>query len=955
MEKKKIKRRVTKNTTTTRSNSNNNNNKKIKTKVSQPTKNNITLKVIMLVIFIALILFCYFALNLTFAIIVTIVIGIIVGIIELLKKVGKKRKVIKILLIIILACGILGLSAFAGFLVYIKAKADPMFVTSKLETPENTTLLDIEGREYAKLGSEIREKIKYNELPEVLVDAIVATEDSRFFQHNGFDAPRFIKAAIGQVARKLFHVGSNAGGASTLSMQVVKNSLTDARATEGAEGIIRKFKDIYLAVFKLEKKYTKEEIIEYYVNNHYLGGNVYGVQEASEAYFGKTVSELNLSEAAILAGMFKSPRAYRPTDHPENAEKRRNTVLYLMRKHGYITEEEEKMAKAIPVESLVSDNTSSVNSQYQGYIDTVVNEIEKKYKVNAYTTPLLVYTNLDRSKQDGVNKVFNGETYSWINDKVQAGVSVLDSQTGKILAIGNGRNIGTRTAGGIKQYNYATSIKRQPGSTAKPLFDYGPGIEYNNWSTYTLFDDEPYTYTSGQKINNWDGNYFGTITLRKALSTSRNIPALKAFQQVDNKKIIEFVTNLGMQPEIEGGKIHEAHSIGAFTGTNPLQMSAAYAAFSNGGYYNEPYSVSKIVFKSTNEVKEHKSEKKQVMSDATAFMISSVLQDVSLSGSGNIDNIARKTGTTNYDAQTMIDKGLPGDAVRDSWVVGYSTKTVIGMWYGYDFIDSEYCLRNIPATIQKDKLFRALVSSGAMESDRTPFVQPESVVKVGIEMGSNPAKLASPNSSNVVYEYFKKDYVPEETYEEQKIDKPDKFKVSYDETTKKVSMSWDAVNKPTINEKNPGTFGYNIYLDNTLIAFTDKTSYTYTPKASPYGTYKIIATFKGYSGIQSEPATYTLKEQVVEEEFDITKYQLVYNGKTTIAANSTLMININNFEVKNSKEKLNIKFKHCNLTQVTAAGKYPITCTIEYNKKEYDISMTLEITEEDTEEPEITE
>ena len=191
MEKKKIKKRVTKNTTTTRSNSNSNNNKKIKTKVSQPTKNNITLKVIMLIIFIALILFCYFALNLTFAIIVTIVIGIIVGIIELLKKVGKKRKVIKILLIIILACGILGLSAFAGFLVYIKAKADPMFVTSKLETPENTTLLDIEGREYAKLGSEIREKIKYNELPEVLVDAIVATEDSRFFQHNGFDAPRY--------------------------------------------------------------------------------------------------------------------------------------------------------------------------------------------------------------------------------------------------------------------------------------------------------------------------------------------------------------------------------------------------------------------------------------------------------------------------------------------------------------------------------------------------------------------------------------------------------------------------------------------------------------------------------------------------------------------------------------------------------------------------------------------
>ena len=945
MEKRKIKKRTAKSP----SGRNNNKNVKSKVNVSKTAKDNSTLKMIMAIIFIMLILFCYFALNLTFAIIVALGIGIIIGVAELLKKLGNKRKLIKVLLIIILGCGILGLSAFAGFLVYIKVKADPMFVSSKLETPENTTLLDIDGKEYAKLGSEMREKVKYNELPEVLVDAIVATEDSRFFQHNGFDAPRFIKAAIGQALGK-----SDAGGASTLSMQVVKNSLTDASATKGAEGIIRKFKDIYLSVFKLEKKYTKEEIIEYYVNNHYLGGNVYGVQEAAEAYFGKTVSELNLSEAAILAGMFKSPIAYRPTDHAENATKRRNTVLYLMRKHGYITEEEEKIAKSISVESLVTNNTSAVNSQYQGYIDTVVKEIEKKYKVNAYTTPLLVYTNLDRGKQDAITRTLNGETFTWINDKIQSGISVLDSQTGKILAIGNGRNIGSRSASGINQFNYATDIKRQPGSTAKPLFDYGPGIEYNNWSTYTLFDDSPYTYSSGQQLNNWDGGYFGTITLRRALSTSRNVPALKAFQQIDNKKIIEFVTNLGIKPEIENGKIHEAHAIGAFTGTNPLQMSAAYAAFSNGGYYNEPYSVSKIVFKSTNEVREHKSEKKQVMSEATAFMISSVLQDVSLLGGSNIENVARKTGTTNYDSKTMEDKNLPWDAVRDSWIIGYSTKTVISLWYGYDFVDREYCLHNIPATVQKDKLFRALVNAGAMESNREPFTQPDSVVKVGIEMGSNPAKIASPGSSNVVYEYFKKDYAPEETYVEQKIAKPDKLKVSYDESTKKVSMSWNAVTKPTIDEKNPGTFGYNIYLDNTLIAFTDKTSYTFTPKSSPYGTYKVIATFKGYSGIQSEPATYTLSANIVENDFDITKYKLVYNGKTTIATNSTLMININNFEVKDSTETLNVKFKNCSLAQVNTAGKYPITCTFEYNKKEYSLSTTIEVTE-DTEEPETTE
>ena len=183
----------------------------------------------------------------------------------------------------------------------------------------------------------------------------------------------------------------------------------------------------------------------------------------------------------------------------------------------------------------------------------------------------------------------NGETYNWIDDRVQAGITVLDSETGDVLAIGAGRN---RAAGA---WNYAVDNKRQPGSTAKPLFDYGPGIEYNNWSTYTLFDDSPYTYSNGRSIKNWDNGYYGTITLRRALSTSRNIPALKAFQQVDNEKIIEFVENLGITPEIENGKIHEAHSIGAFSpGVSSMEMAGAYAAFSNGGYYNEPHTIEKI-------------------------------------------------------------------------------------------------------------------------------------------------------------------------------------------------------------------------------------------------------------------------------------------------------------------------------------------------------------------------
>lgn len=847
MEKKVIKSKKPNNNTKKKTN----NTKTTKQQTKSSTKTNQNIKIACILICIVILLVCYTTLGMTFTILAAIGMAIILGVVTLLNKIKnqkKKKKIINMLLITLLTIGILCLVLFSVFCIYIKVKADPKFKTTNLNTPEISRIYDKDGNEYAKLGAEKREKVTYDELPEVLVDAIIATEDSRFFQHNGFDAPRFFKAAIGQVLGN-----SSAGGASTISMQVVKNSFTSTEAS-GIEGIVRKFEDIYLSVFKLEKNYTKEQIIEYYVNNHFLGGNIYGVEEASKTYFGKSATELNLSEAAILAGMFKSPNYYRPNVNPKNATERRKTVLYLMEKHGYITKEEEKIANSIPVESLTVESSDESSSEYQGYIDTVVDEIKEKYGVNPYTTPLLIYTNLDRTKQNAVNSVLNGENYNWINDKVQTGVSVLDSETGKILAIGNGRN-----RSGARQFNYATDIQRQPGSTAKPLFDYGPGIEYNNWSTYTLFDDAPYSYSNGRSIKNWDGGYYGTITLRRALSTSRNIPALKAFQQVDNKKIIEFVTNLGISPEIENGKIHEAHSIGAFTGASPLQMSAAYAAFSNGGYYNEPYSVSKIVFRSTGETKEHKENKTQVMSDATAFMISSVLQDVALTG-GTPNNVACKTGTTNYDDATMSKNNLPGDAIRDSWVIGYSTKTVIGMWYGYDFIDSEYCLRNIPATIQKDKLFKALVSAGAMESNREAFKQPSSVVKIGIAAGSNPPKLAGSGSSNVVYEYFKKGHEPQDVDEaEAKLEKPGNFKVSYENG--KVTMSWSAVNPGNTGNESYGSFGYNIYKDGTLINWTNKTSYTFDT-TSPYGTYKVIASYKSYSGIQSDAATYTLKEKI---------------------------------------------------------------------------------------------
>lgn len=846
------------------------------TRSKAKTKQEQNMEILCWIGFVALMLLCFLKLGLFFTIITGIGIGIIVYVAHLLKKYKndkKKKKALNIFLIVVLSLGIIGLVLLATFLMFVTISA-PKFDTSKLNTSEVTIIYDKNKKQVAKLGSEMREKVTYDELPQVLVDAIVATEDSRFFQHNGFDAARFLKASAGQLGGH-----SDAGGASTLSMQVIKNSFTSTEST-GVKGVIRKFTDIYLAVFKLEKKYSKEEILEFYVNNHFLGGNIYGVQEASKAYFNKNVSELNLSEAAVLAGMFKSPNYYRPNANPKNATERRKTVLYLMRKHGYITKDEEKAANEVPIETLTSEAKEEKENKYQGYIDTVIEEVKEKYQVNAYTTPLLIYTNMDHDKQDAVNSVLNGENYNWIDDKVQTGVSVLDSDTGKILAIGSGRN-----RKGVNSYNYATQIKRQPGSSAKPLFDYGPGIEYNYWSTAQIFDDSPYHYSNGKPIRNWDRGYFGKISLRRALSASRNIPALKAFQQVDKKKILNFVTNLGIQPEVcangyeydierktcvstnnshntkEPYSLHEAHSIGAFTGVSPLQMSAAYAGFSNGGYYNEPYSVKKIVFRDNGTSKVHKTNRKKVMSDATAFMISNVLQDVKLTG-GTPNNVACKTGTTNYDSYTMDRNNLPGDAIRDSWVIGYSTKTVIGMWYGYDFIDSQYCLRNLPATMQKDRLFNALVSSGAMESKRTAFKQPSSVVKLPVVPGSNPPRIAAGGGN---YEYFRKGHEPDgKAQAEDKLSSPSGLSATYNGSNQ-VTIRWNAVSPLKDADSSYGEFGYNVYFGSQLLGFTNRTSYTYSVgSGSPYGVYKVIATYKSYSGVQSPAATYTLKQPATE-------------------------------------------------------------------------------------------
>ena len=773
-----------------------------------------------------------------------------------------KHKWIKVILnifaILLLLCCIGGVGFSVWFIKYIKENA-PEFTEDALYMSQTTIIYDANNNVISELGTEKRKIIKYDDMSEEIVDALIATEDSRFFQHNGFDAPRFLIASIKQILLR----DSSAGGASTLTMQVAKNTYNKEQATVtfGKEGIIRKFTDIYLAVFKIEKNYSKEEIIEFYLNYHFLGNNAYGVETASKTYFNKSAKDLNLAEASMIIGLYQAPTTYNPYVYPEKAEERRSTVLNLMHNHGYITEEERDIAKAIPIKSLLQ--SSNEDQKYYSYLNTVVQEAIDKYKVNPHESSLLVYTNMNPEYQQILDDVLSGKTYNWDDDEVQAGFAVLDVHNGKILAIGGGRN-----QNGDRKFNFATSTKRQIGSTAKPVFDYAPGMEYNNWSTYKLFDDSRYFYSSGQEIRDADRQYQGVITLRSALAGSRNIPALKAFQQVDNKQIYNFVTSLGINLEEESkrtGYLHEAYSIGSFNGSNPLQMAGAYQAFANGGYYYEPYTINKIVFRDTNEVITYESEKKQVMSDSTAYMITECLRSATQAGGASQYaavpgvNVAAKTGTTNYTSSTLYAHGLPNSALNDSWIVGYNPDIVIGFWYGYEPISrTHYTTANGSYRNRRD--LWAATAGKIFKRDGKDFVMPSSVVKIGVEFSldvNEEPKLPSPYTPQdwIRYEWFKRGTEPTEVSTKfVRLGTPGNFNASYDPNTKNVYLSWSGVGQAFTPDASYGAFGYRIYKDGVQIDFTTGTNYTIANTTNQNGTYSVVAGYQNNTQNDSAPA-----------------------------------------------------------------------------------------------------
>ena len=636
---------------------------------------------------------------------------------------------IKILLGILSFFCILFLAGVGLFWYY--AKDAPELTDKKLDATVSSKLYTQDGELFEDLGAEKREKISANELPKTLEDAIVSVEDRRFYKHIGVDPIRIIGSALSN-----FTSGGLQGG-STLTQQLIKLSFFSTSAED--QTLKRKAQEAWMAV-RLEQKKSKQEILTYYVNKVYMSNGLYGMETASEMYFGKKLSELSLPQTALLAGMPQAPSAYDPYVYPDQAKKRRDTVLYTMLQNEKISQTEYDQAVNVPVTDGLQELTQSDDNTkiVDNYVKEVINEVQEKTDKNVYTDGLEIYTNLDLDAQKKLYDIVNTDQYvSYPDDEMQVASTLIDTNTGKVKAQIGGRHIAEDVTLGN---NLAVNTSRDFGSTMKPVTDYGPAFEYLKYSTGKTITDAPYNYEgTSTPVGNWDNQYMGTITLRQALYLSRNVPAVKLFNEVGSDKVASFLKNLG----IEYSTIHQSNAISSNTeeqdgtkyGASSLKMAAAYAAFANGGTYYKPQYVNKIVFQDGTE-ETYEPDGKTAMSPETAYMITDILKDTITEGTGTNAQIAGlyqagKTGTSNYTDDEYAKLGISSGVYPDILFAGYTPNYSISVWTGYN-------KKMTPVTSESSHVasdvYRELMQYVSANVTNTDWEMPSGLIRVGGEL-----------------------------------------------------------------------------------------------------------------------------------------------------------------------------------------------------------------------------
>ena len=741
-------------------------------------------------------------------------------------------------------------------LFFYYASTTPKISAADLQGATETQIFDMNQELITKLGGENRDLIEPEEVPQGLKDAITSIEDKRYYSHMGIDPIRI----VGSFIRNL-RAGHITQGGSTITQQLIKLSVFSTKKED--QTYKRKIQEILLAL-QIEREFSKEQILTYYLNKVYMANNTYGFGTAANYYFGKDLKELSIPQLALLAGMPQAPSSYDPYAHPEAAKERRDLVLQSMKDNGKLTDAQLQEAKATPIaEGLVEEHeqvsTDDNRLIFDSFLTMVADEVKDKTGLDVYSDGLTIETTVNSQAQNHLYEILNTNRYvQYVDDNVQNAVVMLDSTTGAVRAINGGRKQTNLLA-----YNRAVQNDRSTGSTIKPIMDYGPAIEYLNYSTGQTMVDKPTTYSSGFELNNWDNQFMGTMTMRKALVLSRNTPAYQTFKAVGNDNIQAFLKKLELSVTNDGKEsLVESNSIGA--NLSPLKMAAAYSAFANYGTYSKPYTVTKITTRD-GQVLQFKPDQHQAMKDSTAYMITNMLKDTFTYGFANdlrMGNLphAAKTGSTNYTPEQRKQLGASDSefVIPDSWFIGYSPAYTISVWTGYDNPYTKgHGLSQTEANYSK-WIYGHLMNFAMKQTPVKDWEQPSSVVSSQIVVGSNPLALAGPNTpaDKVSIELFVKGAVPTQQYVEEKIAPPSGLNVSYDATKKEVTVTWNAVKS---DEEKPK---YTISVGGQTQT-VDKTTATFKNIAGESVTISLTVTIKDKT---SDPVTHELKLGTKPEE-----------------------------------------------------------------------------------------
>ena len=591
--------------------------------------------------------------------------------------------------------------SFFGLLYYFSKDAD--ISELKNELPQPTVFYDVSGNVASKVSANKNEGVPIKEVPDSMKNAVIAVEDHRFYRHNGVDL-------IG-MSRALFRdlkAGGMVEGGSTITQQLTKNTILTSEKT-----LKRKMQEVFLAI-AVEREYTKQEILQMYLNQIYFGNGAYGIKQAASKYFAKEVKDLSISESALLAGLIKAPSALNPYEHMEKATERRNLVLALMKQQGFISSQQYEKAKQEKV-VLNDKGGDPFRGKYPYYVDQVLDEAINQYgftQDELLTGGYQIYTELDPTMQTAIEQTYqNDALFPNGNDRVvQSGGVLLDPKTGGIRALVGGRGEHT-----FRGYNRASQLKAQPGSSFKPLAVYTPALE-EGWKITDMLKDEPMKFGNYQP-SNYDHQYAGEVPMYEAVKESKNVSAVWLLNELGIEKGLDAINRFGISLDKEDHNLSMALG-GLHKGVSPLNMAEAYSVFPNNGVRIKAHAIKKIVDSNGNVVAEWKVQKERVTTKAVTDNMTTMLLGVVEQGTGKPAQIpgretAGKTGST----QVPI-KGING--LKDQWFVGYTPQLVGAIWVGYDKTDAEHYIMPTSGT-GASVIFREAMKEALKNSPNQSF------------------------------------------------------------------------------------------------------------------------------------------------------------------------------------------------------------------------------------------